>query len=161
MPTSEDNKKEKQPQEDKSAKAVAENITDQNRKDWNDYYSYLKKNNLSGSDKLDAGNGNDNAGIKQLQTYIKSNPNTSLTPELIPAIQKDFSNYRQFALNDIKSGHSAFGDGVNEDNFMKELSVVDGLPGSKTTKHFFPERYMNEMNKGFAKTGESAMNVYK
>jgi len=156
MPDNKDDGKNKE-----QSKSV-DTVTDKNRKDWNNYYAYLKKNNLSGNADLDKGEGANNEGIKTLQKYIKDNPKTSLTVDLIPAIQQDFSNYRQFALQDIKSGHSAFASGVNEDNFMKELSIVDGQPGSKTTKHIFPERYINYMgqkqNKGFGKEGQG--NLY-
>ena len=68
-------------------------------------------------------------------------------------IQKDFANYRKWTINNIKAGKGAFADGVNESNFMQELSIIDGYPGQNTTKHTFPSAYMNTFEDGkLAKT---------
>jgi len=142
-------------------------ITNQHRQAWNDFQSYLSKKGLAGSPELDKG---DN-GVKALEQYRKENPNTPLTKELVAPIQTEFQKYRQWALDNIKSGNGKFAPGVNEDNFMKELSTVDGIPGSKTTKHQFPSSYLNHLNeqgkvektdnRGFATTSVKGLTASK
>ena len=39
-----------------------------------------------------------------------------------------------------------FNDGVDENNFMRALSVVDGIPGQRTTSFKFPDDYMKLYN---------------
>ena len=117
-------------------------ITNEHRKAWNDFQNYLSKKGLAGSPELDKGG----KGLEVLNQYRKENPNTPLNKDMILPIQKDFQNYRQWALDDIKKGNGAFAPGVNEGNFMKELSVVDGIPGQLTSKHQFPMRYMSSLD---------------
>jgi hypothetical protein len=130
-------------------------VTNQNRQDWNDYVKHLQKRGVAGDPKLDK-NG---LGKNMLAQYIKDNPSTSLTPEMVSPIQHDFANYRQWAINNIKAGKGEFAKGTDENNFMKELSIVDNYPGSFTTRHTFPSEYlttfentqnMGTENKGFS-----------
>ncbi len=116
-------------------------LSNKNRQDWNNYITWLKGQGLAGNPALDKGG----YGIQVLQHYIKNNPNTSLTVDMVQPIQSDFSNYRNYALDQIKSGKGAFAQGVNESNFMQELSQLDNYAGSKTTKHFFPREYLTYM----------------
>lgn len=113
-------------------------ITNQNRQDWNNYIDYLKTKGLAGNPLLDKGG----FGVQVLQDYIKNNPNTSLTVDMVKPIQSDFSNYRNFALDQVKQNKAAFAPNTNETNFMTELSKLDNYGGSLTTKHKFPLQYM-------------------
>lgn len=113
-------------------------LTNQNRQDWNDYITWLRSKGLAGNPMLDKGG----YGIQVLQQYIKQNPKTSLTLDLIQPIQEDFSNYRNYALQQIKSGKGVFQEGTNEANFMQSLSQLDNYAGSKTTSHIFPREYL-------------------
>lgn len=113
-------------------------LSNKNRQDWNEYITWLRSKGLAGNPALDR-NG---YGIQVLQQYIKQNPKTSLTVDLVQPIQEDFSNYRNYALQQIKSGKSTFANGVNENNFMQSLSQLDNYAGSKTTSHIFPREYL-------------------
>ena len=125
-------------------------VTNQQRGDWNKYVQFLKKRGISGDVKLDK----NNLGKNMLAQYIKDNPSTSLTTDIVSPIQHDFANYRQWAINNIKQGKGEFAKGTDENNFMKELSIVDNYPGSMTSKHEFPKEYMQTFDDGKLKNVE-------
>jgi len=134
-------------------------MTNDIRKAWNDYTHWLGQKGLQGKPELDK----NNYGFKVLEDYRKENPDTPLTKDLIPVIQQEFSNYRDYSLDKIKKGKGAFGPGVNEENYMRALSVVDGIPGQRTTSFSFPSEYIalfdngnlvSKENKGFATTNK-------
>lgn len=140
-------------------KVVEPQMTNEIRKGWNDFTSWLAKKGLQGKPELDK----NDYGFQVLEEYRKENPETPITRELIPAIQKEFSNYRDWSLKKIKEGKAGFAPGVTEDNYMKSLSIVDGYPGQFTTRHSFPETYLQTMedgkviskeNQGFATTNK-------
>lgn len=108
------------------------------RNAWNLYVQWLDKKGLKGNTQLDT----NNMGNNLLAQYIKENPTTPLKLELIKPIQQDFINLRNYALNRIKQGKDYFQQGVNEENFMQNLSDADNYAGSKTTSHTFPLEYM-------------------
>jgi len=119
-------------------------VTNQQRNAWNQYVQYLQKRGIAGDPKLDR-NG---LGKNLFLQYIKDNPNTGLTEDSPMAIQHDFANYRQWAINQIKSGKGEYAPGTDENTFMKELSQIDGYAGSKTTRHLFPKSYMQTFEDG-------------
>lgn len=119
-------------------------VTNQTRSDWNNYTKWLQKRGMSGDPKLDT----NNLGNNMLKKYIAENPETTLTPELVAPIQHDFANLRHFLIDNVKKNKGEFAPGVTEDNFMQELSQVDGYPGSLTSKHSFPSEYMNTFQDG-------------
>lgn len=125
-------------------------ITNKIRQSWNDYIGWLREKGLAGSPKLDKGG----LGIKMIEEYRKENPDTALTPDLVTSIQKDFSKYRQYALKQIDDGNAVLDthNGVTRDNFLKALSVVDGIPGQRTTSYTFPKIYMKDMAKNEVKS---------
>lgn len=108
------------------------------RSDWNAYTQWLDKKGLKGSPQLDKGD----MGGKMIDQYRKENPTTLVTRESIVPIQKEFSKYRDYVLNEIKNKRAQFTPGANENNFMKDLSVVDGIPGQRTTSFAFPDSYL-------------------
>jgi len=112
------------------------------RKEWNKYIEFLAEKGLKGSPSLDK----DDLGGKMIDEYRKNNPDTVISRELIVPIQKEFQNYRKFRLDGIKKGDIKFSEGVDENNFMRALSVVDGIAGQRTTSFSFPEDYMNYYN---------------
>jgi hypothetical protein len=83
-----------------------------------------------------------------LDQYKKENPNSVVSRETIKPIQKEFSNYRNFALNEIKNKRAVFSEGTNEQNFMKSLSVIDGIAGQRTTSFKFPDIYLKNFMNG-------------
>lgn len=119
-------------------------ITNQNRNDWNLFVDWLEKKGVKGKAELDS----NELGNKYLAQYIKETPTTSLTVDLIKPIQNDFQDYRTFAINEVKNKRGNFGVGVDESNFMKNLSNIDGLIGQYTSQVKFPLEYMKFRNKG-------------
>ena len=119
-------------------------IDNKTRQAWNDYTSWLDKKGLKGSPALD----HNDLGGKMIDQYRKENPDTPITREMVVPIQKEFGNYRQYMLDQIAKGKGGFADGVNKDNFMRSLSVVDGIPGQRTTSFSFPTGYMKDLNTG-------------
>lgn len=138
------------------AKPATASITNKHREDWNKYVKWLESNKLRGNPELDKGD----MGKQVLARYIKENPNTSLTLDIVKPIQSDFANYRNYALDQVKQGKMALAEGVTPETFMAELSKLDAYPGSRTTSHSFPFDYMRyvdkskgtdtTINKGFA-----------
>lgn len=119
-------------------------VTNQQRQDWNSYTEYLKKRGMAGDPKLDK----NNLGKNMLAQYIKENPNTSLTLDSVIPIQHDFANYRQWSLDQIKQGKMEFAPGTTQENYMRELSRIDGIPGQYTTRHKFSNEYLKTFENG-------------
>ena len=139
--------------EEKGKKGAIDNNV---RKDWNSYVDYLRTKKVAGDPSLDTSG----LGFKYLDEYIKANPSTSLNKDVILPIQQDLQQYRDYSLGRIKSGKGVFAKGVDETNFMSNLSKVDGYPGQYTTSYKFPMEYMRyvdeskgtdtTINKGYA-----------
>lgn len=115
---------------------------------WNDYQAWLKKRGLAGHPSLDKGVGENNVGIQYLRQYKKENPTSLAAPENIKEIQSHFQNYRQFAINEIKNKRATYSGDVSkidtpDSDFMRALSIVDGIPGSRTTTYAFPSTFLN------------------
>ncbi len=130
-------------------------IDDKDKEEWNKYIDWLQAKGLRGHPSLDK----DGLGNKMILKYKEENPNTTLSVEKVKPIQKEFLKYRDWSLGQIKAGKAAFGEGVNEDNYMKNLSNVDGLAGQYTTSFQFPSSYLKYLennklqrieNQGFA-----------
>lgn len=132
-------------------------IDNKTREEWNKYVDFLEKKGLKGHPSLD----HDDLSNRMLDEFKKENPNTILDRNMIIPIQQDFSKYRDYALDEVKNKRAAFGEGVNEENFLRALSTVDGIAGQRTTSFKFPSGYMADRNKnetrsGFMKTGKAA-----
>ena len=112
------------------------------RDDWNRYLAWLDTKGLRGKPELDT----NDLGNKMIDEYRKVNPTTTVSREIIPSIQADFANLKQFGLNKVKAGQAKFDVGVNENNFMQDLSKIDGLAGQFSTQHNFPLDYMRTVN---------------
>lgn len=117
------------------------------KEDWNAYVSWLDKKGMKGNPALDKGAGYNNTGVQYLKMYIKENPKTSLTPESITEVQENFKNYRDYAINEIKNKRATYDGDISkidtpESDFMKDLSIVDGIPGHRTTNWKFPETFL-------------------
>src|SRR6185312_11641123 len=124
----------------KSSPKIDNNV----RQAWNDYVQFLDKKGLKGSPSLD----HNDLGGKMIDEYRKEHPDTPITRDMVVPIQKEFSNYRNWAINQIESGHGAYAPGASKENFLKSLSVVDGIPGQRTTSFQFPQSYLNTFNNG-------------
>ncbi len=114
------------------------------RRHWNDYTRWLESKKLRGNPELDKGG----KWEQVLEQYRKENPMTLINKKTIPIIQKEFQNYRNYVIDKVKRGKASFGTGTNENNFLKDLSIVDSIAGSKTTAHNFPDEYLQTFEKG-------------
>ncbi len=130
--------------EDPKSKPASTQLTNKHREDWNAYVMWLDKIGMKGNPKLDEGD----TGNKLLASYISQNPNTSLTLDIVPVIQQDFGGYRDWSLSEVKAGRRALATGVTPENFLRDLSKVDGIAGQRTTSFMFPKAYMEVVHNG-------------
>lgn len=119
---------------------------------WNDFVGWLDKRGLKGNAALDRGAGESNVGIQYLRQYNKENPTSLATPENVKEIQSHFQNYRNYAINEIKNKRATYSGDVSkidspDSDFMRALSIVDGVPGSRTTSHTFPSSFLTTIYK--------------
>jgi len=114
------------------------------REAWNKYISWLEAKGMKGHADLDK----NDLGGKMIDAYRKENPDTPISREIIPTIQKEFSKYRDWSLGQVKAGKAVLGEGVTPENYMKALSIVDGIAGQRTTSFRFPESYLTTFNNG-------------
>ena len=110
------------------------NIPSEVKVEWNNYVDYLEKKGLKGSKELDKGKGDMNVGRKVLAEYIKSNPDTLLTLDMVGAIQNEFTKTKSKLESDIKQGKIS----TTAKEVLPNLSKQDIYPGSKTTTYKFP-----------------------
>lgn len=115
-------------------------VSNKLRSDWNDYIDWLERKGLRGHPSLDT---QDNGG-KMIDLYRKENPYTSVSRETIIPIQNEFQKYRNWSLDQIKQGKANLNlpKGATIDDYMKDLSIVDGIAGQRTTSFKFPETYL-------------------
>lgn len=118
-----------------------EDVTDTLRRDWNDYVDWLEMKGLKGDATLDR-NG---LGVEMIAQYRTEHPETTVSNETINLIQEEFSNYRAWALDQIKQGKAAFAPGVTAETFMINLSENDNYAGQLTTMKKFPLAYLQSM----------------
>lgn len=127
-------------------------ISPKNMQDWNDFVAYLKQKGLSGHKDMD----HPDFSEKQLKEYIKQNPDTSLSPQIVPLVQRELKNVRQFLIDQdkqrVKEGKkSAFvGDtGKDYENVMPVALKTrdDGIIGQYTSQFVFPKGY--EVNESY------------
>jgi len=92
-------------EEDGEGEESAPKITNQHKQDWNNYLGWLKEKGMQGKPELDKGG----VGEKLFQEYLKANPETSLSKDVIPGIRSEYVNMRNKAIEDMKSGKGAWG----------------------------------------------------
>jgi hypothetical protein len=122
--------------------------------DWNDYTKWIKAKGLKGDESLD----HNEKGMAVLQQYINEHPETTLqaTPEVVKSVQLQLKAYRDFAIKQLRehkaqltyideNGREASRYVTKDENldfFMKNLSIVDGIPGHRTVSSEFPKAYL-------------------
>lgn len=109
-------------------------LTPAQRSQWNQFIDFVEMQKMAGNPALDQRN--KNVGLMLLNKFNMANPKMQITPDIIPVVQQEIQDYRNAALQKIKAGQAAY-DGKEED-FMPNLSVVDGWPGTKTLSTRFP-----------------------
>lgn len=104
------------------------------RPEWNKFIDFVEAKGMKGNKLLD--DRNTALGKQLMQEYLKTNPKSPLTYDVIPSVQQSLQEYRAKSLQEIRSGKAQF-DG-KEEEFMPGLSKVDGWLGSKTSSYKFP-----------------------
>lgn len=135
------------------AKMSNESPSKKLREDWNAYVSWLDKKGMKGKPELDKGG----LGFKMIEQYRKENPSTTVSKDSIKSIQEEFQKYREWSLAQVKAGKAQLTQGASPENYMKSLSIIDGIPGQRTTSFQFPTSYLttidNGVNLGTVNTG--------
>jgi hypothetical protein len=140
------------------------------KKDWNLFQAWLGERGLKGHPSLDRGVGDANVGLQYVKQFQKENPTTLVTPQNIPEIQGHFKNYRDYTLNKLRNRQAMLIDAKNPngryvapdenlDFYMSGLSKVDGIPGSLTTQHRFPDSFLTTIYRGTSGKIEKQMTV--
>ena len=113
---------------------------------WNGFVQYVQKKGLKGSPELDKRDLN--LSKKLFSEYSAANNAAYDYDTFVPQVQQHISDYRNKAIEQIKTGKAQL-PGYNNDpkfdfdaNFMSGLSAVDGWAGSKTTSWQFPQEKM-------------------
>lgn len=129
-------------------------VSDHLKAAWNNFIDYAKSRGMSGNTQLD--NRDTNLGKSLVDDYTKLHPTTVLKYDSIPVIQKELQNYRQQAWQRVQD-KTATTDAKSYDEFMPNLSQVDGWLGSKTSQARFPSVIMDGKNVGFSDPNKTAV----
>lgn len=128
-------------------------ISSQDMAKWNQFIDYNKAKGYSGMKELD----HDPAlRAKIFNEYNKANPDKAVSQDMVSKVQEEIQNYKNKSLDAIQKGKQMLSEGVTPTNYMKGISKVDNVYGSKTSSWKFPEAYMvnkqtaEKKNLGFA-----------
>ena len=111
------------------------------RAQWNKYVDYLDTVGMKGSPDLD----HPATAQKYYDQWAKTNNVNEPYNTFVPSVQGEMINYRNKAIQQIKSGKAVF-DGDPDKQFMTNLSQNDGIAGQKTTSWKFPNEIMPIQN---------------
>jgi hypothetical protein len=106
------------------------------KNEWNGLTDWMAKKGYAGNPKLDVRTSS--LGKDYMNQYMKEAKTTQLSPDSVTRVQQELQDYRTTALKKVKEGKAMLSDGTNENNFMTDLSPVDGWPGTKTLSRKFP-----------------------
>ncbi len=108
------------------------------RKDWNDFLDYMEKAGVGGKPELDRRD--QSLGLQYLDKYRQMNPKTTVTKDIIPAVQyeqyllrkgDEFPGLKPEELSYIRKG-------LNPAYLNRPTSNVDSWLGSITSKSYYP-----------------------
>lgn len=123
-------------------------VNSQILKEWNNFLDFVNKKGMKGSKDLDLKD--KKLGQSLFTEYKKTNPNSPLSYEYVAPVQKAISQYRSTMIEKFKTGKASLSKGLdvgpNYENFMQDLSKVDGWFGSKTSSWKFPQAYIETYN---------------
>lgn len=121
---------------------------------WNGFVDFIDQKGYKGSPELDSRDKNLSRDL--WEEYSKNSGIDLPYDEFIPQVQSDIANYRNLAIEDMRSGRRGLenftkdqlskSDFDFDNNFMKGLSKVDGWAGSRTTSWKFPKEYVVDKN---------------
>lgn len=119
-------------------------LIDKHKEDWNKYLKWLESKKMRGIPDLDKGG----LGNQLFNQYLKENPSTSLTADIIPGIRKEYMKLRESGIDDIAKGKAYFmgktGRDADTTNFMRhivlnEQSKDPNYVGQHLTQTYFPD----------------------
>lgn len=123
-------------------------VNDKIKEDWNKYLNWLEQKKVRGKADLDKG-GVGNAYFNQ---YIKENPDTSLSTNVIPEIRKEYLALRNKGLENIRTGKINYSQGPIESYMrnitLNELSKDPNYVGQHLTQTYFPGYELTEKETG-------------
>lgn len=140
-------KKKKSPSVVSSADK-GDQLTTEEKVQWNKFLDYLDKKKIRGKEELGRGG----AGEGEFQKFKKQNPSITLEISDIPRVRKSYLNWRDEAINEIKSGRGMYeaakskekmGANVDFSDFMlpyieNEKTANPNLIGKNITSMYFP-----------------------
>lgn len=112
---------------------------------WNAFVNFNKQKGYAGDPKLDH---DPKLRQKIIDEFNSENPKTPIDPTIISDVQAAMIDYKQKVVSAIKTGKVQFGDGVNENNFMSNISKVDGVLGQLTSQWAFPSNFYLDKQTG-------------
>lgn len=123
------------PKKKESAKV---NTTPIQRRDWNDFLNYLQKEGVAGSKDLDQMD--KNVAKTYIDKYKKDNPNTSVSEDLVPIVQREHEELRK---GDSFAGMSPEQTRVMRkqfnDGFVAQAIAGQGMPFNSTlSRQYYP-----------------------
>jgi hypothetical protein len=105
------------------------------KKDWNRFLTWMESKNVRGKQDLDK---NDLGNI-YFRQYIKENPGTSLSEEVIPIIRQEYVKDREKKAQDILGGKGSFN--------VEGVGIVSGEKAKPYMDRFMPGILKNEASK--------------
>lgn len=133
-------------------------ITADHMRKWNKLIDFAKEKGYSGNRDLDH---DPILRKKVFDEYNKANPNDSIPMTMVLPIQNEIQKYKAKTLEEIKGnmakGINQLAPGSTVENFMKDISQVDGIFGQYTSKWKFPLGYFNGGKVGLGKFGKDAV----
>lgn len=160
-------KKMNQDKEGIKKEVVLENVKElsaQEKGDWGEYVTYVKERGLDKDERM-----NHRAFANQIlhEFLAQHKGTTTLNEEQVLRIQADFQKLREWTVEKIKNheqinGHYVeFAEGVNEDNFMANLSELDKIAGPKTIRYYGADydQMMSEQKTNLKDLGGKGINV--
>jgi hypothetical protein len=135
MPQNDDKKEEGRPE--------APSLTPKQMEDWNNFQTWMKDKGYAGDPRMDKMKFSKSI----VDMYRSENPNTSISYDIIGNVQKSIREYRNSAIEEVKSGKRRLtGDpGQNFENFMPWVTKTadDAFLGRFTSQFTFPSQYIS------------------
>jgi hypothetical protein len=125
-------------------KKAAPALTPQNMSDWNRFLDFVKQKGYEGSKELDT---NEPLAKSLFDQYRKVNPNTTISYDIVPAVQMEMQKLR----NNAQAFAQRRG-AKDASNIMSGVSKVDGFFGSRTSQFRFPEMVQNNFHNNALKS---------
>lgn len=117
------------------------------RSEWNGFSSWMKTNGHANDPNLDVRT--KNTGVGLMNQYIATNHTTQLSPDSISRAQQEMQDYKNTTWNKIAAGKIQ-SDAKSYEQYMPNISPVDGWLGTKTANEQFPVGIVNNKVTGFA-----------